>query len=55
MALGPSESSDDCRPTPPKDGDVIGVGKAKLIFRYSEKAQKRNIELDRCPACNVDN
>ena len=39
-------------PTPLKDGDVIGVGKAKLIFRYSEKAQKRNIELDRCPACN---
>ncbi|MBI5182046.1 MAG: VWA domain-containing protein [Nitrospirae bacterium] len=39
-------------PSSLKDGDVIGVGKAKLIFRYSEKAQKKNIELDRCPACN---
>ena len=37
-----------------KDGDIIGVGKAKLIFRLSEKegASHESGLQDRCPACN---
>jgi VWFA-related protein len=37
-----------------KDGDIIGVGKAKLIFRLSEKegAAHESALQDRCPACN---
>lgn len=37
-----------------KDGDIIGVGKAKLIFRLSGKegAAHESALQDRCPACN---
>ena len=40
------------QPMPLNDGDIIGVGSAKLIFRQSEKSQEKAAELDRCPACN---
>jgi|GEM_PF-2503975 len=42
------------QPMPLNDGDIIGVGKAKLIFRLSEKAGESHESAlqGRCPACN---